>query len=103
MTGREEPAVPEVRLELAPVPVSDAGRAKDFYAKAGSGNLHDTQVTDTMRVVRYCPKGAPAGPAPRPQAGARPWFLTASIATAAASGSRYSPPFFTGRSDASSS
>lgn len=32
-----------------------------------------------------------------------PWFLTASIAAAAASGSRYVPPGFTGLKDASNS
>ncbi len=44
------PAVPEMRLELVPLPVSDVDRAKAFYEQAGFGNLHDTQVTETMRV-----------------------------------------------------
>jgi hypothetical protein len=35
--------------------------------------------------------------------GQRPWFLTASMAAAAASGSKYSPPLVTGRKLSSSS
>lgn len=58
MTDQEAPAVPEMRLELVPVPVSNVERAKDFYLKAGFGNLHDTQVTDTMRVVQFTPPGS---------------------------------------------
>ena len=50
--------VPEMRLELVPVPVSDVDRAKAFYQKAGFGNLHDTQVTDAMRVVQFTPPGS---------------------------------------------
>ncbi len=50
--------VPEMRLELVPVPVSDVDRAKAFYLKAGFGNLHDTQVTDAMRVVQFTPPGS---------------------------------------------
>lgn len=52
------PAVPEMRLELVPVPVSDVERAKEFYIRAGFGNLHDTQVTETMRVVQFTPPGS---------------------------------------------
>ncbi len=52
------PAVPEMRLELVPVPVSDVDRAKVFYEQVGFGNLHDTQVTDTMRVVQLTPPGS---------------------------------------------
>ena len=44
----DTPAVPDMRLELVPLPVSDVDRAKAFYQQAGFGNLHDTQVTDTM-------------------------------------------------------
>ena len=54
----DTPAVPEMRLELVPVPVADVERAKAFYQKAGFGNLHDTQVTDTMRVVQFTPPGS---------------------------------------------
>lgn len=56
MTGH--PEVPEMRLELVPVPVSDVDRAKAFYERAGFGNVHDTQVTETMRVVQLTPPGS---------------------------------------------
>jgi hypothetical protein len=52
------PAVPDMRLELVPVPVSDVDRAKEFYERAGFGNMHDTQVTETMRVVQLTPPGS---------------------------------------------
>ncbi len=52
------PAVPDMRLELVPVPVSDVDRAKAFYEQVGFENLHDTQVTDTMRVVQLTPPGS---------------------------------------------
>src|SRR5262252_354465 len=52
------PAVPDMRLELVPIPVSDVDRAKAFYEQAGFGNLHDTQVTETMRVVQLTPPGS---------------------------------------------
>jgi predicted enzyme related to lactoylglutathione lyase len=54
-------AVPDMRLELVPVPVSDVDRAKAFYEQAGFGNLHDTQVTETMRV---CSSPRPGRAAP---------------------------------------
>lgn len=50
--------MPEMRLELVPVPVADVDRAKAFYQKAGFGNMHDTQVTDAMRVVQFTPPGS---------------------------------------------
>jgi predicted enzyme related to lactoylglutathione lyase len=52
------PAVPDMRLELVPIPVSDVDRAKAFYEQVGFGNLHDTQVTETMRVVQLTPPGS---------------------------------------------
>jgi catechol 2,3-dioxygenase-like lactoylglutathione lyase family enzyme len=51
-------AVPDMRLELVPIPVSDVDRALDFYKRAGFGNVHDTQVTPTMRVVQLTPPGS---------------------------------------------
>ena len=51
-------AVPDMRLELVPIPVSNIDRAKAFYEQVGFGNLHDTQVTDTMRVVQLTPPGS---------------------------------------------
>ena len=50
--------VPDMRLELVPVPVPDVERAKAFYEQVGFGNLHDTQVSDTMRVVQFTPPGS---------------------------------------------
>lgn len=51
-------AVPDMRLELVPLPVSDVDRAKAFYEQVGFGNVHDTQVSDTMRVVQLTPPGS---------------------------------------------
>jgi catechol 2,3-dioxygenase-like lactoylglutathione lyase family enzyme len=52
------PVIPDMRLELVPVPVSDVDRAREFYQQVGFGNLHDTQVTETMRVVQLTPPGS---------------------------------------------
>jgi catechol 2,3-dioxygenase-like lactoylglutathione lyase family enzyme len=51
-------AVPAMRLELVPIPVTDVDRAKAFYEQAGFGNVHDTQVSETMRVVQLTPPGS---------------------------------------------
>jgi len=50
--------VPEMKLELVPVPVADTDRAKEFYERIGFGNIHDTQVTPQMRVVQFTPPGS---------------------------------------------
>jgi catechol 2,3-dioxygenase-like lactoylglutathione lyase family enzyme len=47
-----------MRLELVPIPVTDVDRAKEFYERAGFGNLHDTQISETMRVVQLTPPGS---------------------------------------------
>src|SRR5881396_1110302 len=52
------PAVPEMKLELVPVPVSDVDRAKAFNEKAGFKLEVDTRPTDTMRVVQFTPPGS---------------------------------------------
>lgn len=52
------PPVPDMNLELVPVPVADVERAKEFYLRAGFGGLHDTQVTPEMRVVQLTPPGS---------------------------------------------
>jgi predicted lactoylglutathione lyase len=52
------PAIPEMRLELVPVPVSDVDRAKAFYEKAGFTLNVDVRPTDTMRVVQFTPPGS---------------------------------------------
>jgi len=49
------PTVPEMKLELVPIPVSDVDRAKVFYEKAGFQLEVDTRPTDTMRVVQLTP------------------------------------------------
>ena len=51
-------AVPEMKLELVPLPVSDVDRAKAFYEKAGFNLEVDTRPTDTMRVVQFTPPGS---------------------------------------------
>jgi predicted enzyme related to lactoylglutathione lyase len=51
-------AVPDLKLELVPVPVSDVDRAKAFYEKAGFELTFDTQPTETMRVVQFTPPGS---------------------------------------------
>ncbi len=50
--------MPEMKLELVPVPVSDVDRAKAFYEKAGFEPGVDTQMSDTMRVVQFTPPGS---------------------------------------------
>jgi catechol 2,3-dioxygenase-like lactoylglutathione lyase family enzyme len=50
--------MPEMRLELVPVPVSDVDRAKAFYQQAGFDLLVDTPVLETMRVVQLTPPGS---------------------------------------------
>src|SRR6266705_7041646 len=51
-------AVPEMKLELVPVPVSDVDRAKAFYEKAGFILGVDTQPSEGMRVVQFTPPGS---------------------------------------------
>ncbi len=51
--------VPEMRLELVPVPVADVDRARDFYVeKAGFTLEVDVRPNDTMRVVQLTPPGS---------------------------------------------
>ncbi len=52
-------AVPDMKLELVPVPVSDVDRARDFYVgKIGFHLDHDVQSSDTVRVVQLTPPGS---------------------------------------------
>jgi predicted enzyme related to lactoylglutathione lyase len=51
-------SVPEMKLELVPVPVSDVDRAKAFYERAGFTLEVDTRPNDTMRVVQFTPPGS---------------------------------------------
>jgi predicted enzyme related to lactoylglutathione lyase len=59
-TNKEDiPAVPAMKLELVPVPVSDVDRAKTFYVdKAGFTLEVDVRPTGTMRVVQLTPPGS---------------------------------------------
>jgi predicted enzyme related to lactoylglutathione lyase len=57
-TTENLPAVPDMKLELVPVPVSDVDRAKAFYEQAGFTLEVDTRPTDTMRVVQFTPPGS---------------------------------------------
>src|SRR5205823_11876868 len=59
MPDHNLPVVPEMKLELVPVPVSDVDRAKAFYVEKCGFQLEvDTQPTDTMRVVQFTPPGS---------------------------------------------
>jgi len=59
-TNKENiPAVPAMKLELVPVPVTDVDCAKAFYVeKAGFTLDVDVRPTDTMRVVQLTPPGS---------------------------------------------
>jgi len=49
----------DMKLELVPLPVSDVGRAKDFYAeRVGFTVDHDVTPSETMRVVQLTPPGS---------------------------------------------
>ncbi len=59
MPDHNLPVVPEMKLELVPVPVSDVDRAKAFYVEKCGFKLEvDVQPTDTMRVVQFTPPGS---------------------------------------------
>ncbi len=57
-TNETNMTVPDMKLELVPVPVSDVDRAKAFYERAGFTLGVDTRPTDTMRVVQFTPPGS---------------------------------------------
>jgi predicted enzyme related to lactoylglutathione lyase len=50
--------LPEMKLELVPIPVADVDRAKAFYEKAGFRFDVDTKPNDSMRVVQFTPPGS---------------------------------------------
>ena len=59
MSKANIPTMPDMKLELVPVPVSDVDRAKGFYVeKVGFNVDHDTQPSDTVRVVQLTPPGS---------------------------------------------
>ena len=51
--------IPDMKLELVPVPVSDIERARDFYVeKIGFHLDHDVQPSGTVRIVQLTPPGS---------------------------------------------
>src|SRR5205814_7219107 len=60
MTALDEAnlTMPEMKLELVPVPVSDVDRAKAFYEQAGFTLGVDTRPSEGMRVVQFTPPGS---------------------------------------------
>jgi catechol 2,3-dioxygenase-like lactoylglutathione lyase family enzyme len=50
----------DLRLEVAIVPVTDAERAKDFYASLGWREDADFQLSETLRVLQFTPPGSQA-------------------------------------------
>src|SRR5207237_3349119 len=49
----------DMKLELAPVPVTDVDRAKAFYVDhVGFNADHDVQVNDPLRFVQLTPPGS---------------------------------------------
>ncbi len=59
MSDANSTAMPDMKLELVPVPVSDIDRAKAFYVEKVGFNLdHDVRVNDTVRVVQLTPPGS---------------------------------------------
>ncbi|MDZ4764017.1 MAG: VOC family protein [Chloroflexota bacterium] len=53
------PPTYDMKLELVPIPVADLDRAKAFYSqKLGFHVDHDTQPSDTVRVIQLTPPGS---------------------------------------------
>jgi catechol 2,3-dioxygenase-like lactoylglutathione lyase family enzyme len=51
--------VPNMKLELVPIPTSDLDRAKEFYVeKMGFNCDHDVTPAEGMRVVQMTPPGS---------------------------------------------
>ena len=46
------------KLELVIIPVSDADRARDFYAAVGFHLDHDHRVSDDVRFIQLTPVGS---------------------------------------------
>lgn len=58
-TKENTPTVPDMKLELVPVPVSDVDHAKAFYAEKCGFKLEvDVQPNGIMRVVQFTPPGS---------------------------------------------
>ena len=54
------PVTVEMKLEMAVMPVSDAERAKEFYANLGWRLDADFVISDDFRVVQFTPPGSQA-------------------------------------------
>jgi catechol 2,3-dioxygenase-like lactoylglutathione lyase family enzyme len=51
--------MPDMKLEVVPVPVADVDRARDFYAEKIGFNLDfDTYPSENVRVVQLTPPGS---------------------------------------------
>jgi len=51
--------IPDMKLEVVPLPVSDVDRARDFYAEKIGFNLdHDSYPSENVRVVQLTPPGS---------------------------------------------
>jgi catechol 2,3-dioxygenase-like lactoylglutathione lyase family enzyme len=51
-------AMPDMKLEVIVVPVSDVDRAKAFYARCGWREDADLTTSETFRVVQFTPPGS---------------------------------------------
>lgn len=51
-------SMPDMRLELVPIGVSDVDRAKAFYERIGFSNAVDVQPMEGMRVIQFTPPGS---------------------------------------------
>ena len=58
MSQASDAEVPEMRLELVPVPVSDVERAKAFYMQAGFHLDVDVYPAEGMHVIQFTPPGS---------------------------------------------
>ena len=50
--------MPTMKLEVVPLPVADVDRARDFYVKIGFNLDHDSQPSESVRVVQLTPPGS---------------------------------------------
>ena len=48
----------DIKLELVAIPVTDIGRAKDFYVRLGFNADHDHTVSEDLRFVQLTPPGS---------------------------------------------
>jgi catechol 2,3-dioxygenase-like lactoylglutathione lyase family enzyme len=59
-TRTQDTALVDYKLEVAILPVSDADRAKRFYASLGWREDADFRIRDDFRVLQVTPPGSPA-------------------------------------------